>query len=287
MNRFIAKVVDVNDPEKAGRIKIRVYQMHDDTTRIPDDMLPWARCVFPVTNPVHKGVAGATTGLVKDSTVVGYFVDDHNQLPMIDGVLGAVDDKTSDFPPHDKGDDHNPVLNDSILHIGTAELKFLTNKTIGPIKYAGQNIGTMLNQIGEGKIHDSFATAKGILSSFNDLKDMVTNSPIEQVNSVIQGFASDFSQIGEDAISSIITSDLGNVVGSQVDSGVISDITDANKALDSVSHIIGAVGTRKSKSPINTAADALNKLSGNRFIMGNIMGKLDSSISRLRINMKG
>jgi hypothetical protein len=30
--RFIGRVVDVNDPEKSGRVKIRIYGMHEDDT---------------------------------------------------------------------------------------------------------------------------------------------------------------------------------------------------------------------------------------------------------------
>jgi hypothetical protein len=37
---YVGKVVDVNDPEKIGRVRVRVYGIYEDT--IPDDDLPWA-----------------------------------------------------------------------------------------------------------------------------------------------------------------------------------------------------------------------------------------------------
>lgn len=283
--RFIGKVVDVKDPEKAGRVKIRIYSIHDDTTRIPDDMLPWARCIFPVTNPVNDGVAGATTGLVVTSTVVGYFADDYQQIPLVDGVLGSSIDNNTDFPAVNTGDDTNPVLKDNILHIGTSELKFLQNKTIGSIKYLGQDINSMLQQIKSGNISGIISSVQKTISDFNRIKDIVTNSPIEQINSIIQGYASDLSQLAENQIDGVITSQLGNVLGGVTSSSASGVLGDANKALNDVSYIIGAIGTRTSKTLITSTEDALNRLSGSRFVMGNIMGSLDSSLAKLRIQM--
>jgi hypothetical protein len=37
---FIAAVVSVQDPHQSGRVKVRIYGRHDDTTNIPDDALP-------------------------------------------------------------------------------------------------------------------------------------------------------------------------------------------------------------------------------------------------------
>jgi hypothetical protein len=363
--RFIGAVVNVNDPEKGGRVQIRIYGMHDDNVRIPDNMLPWARCVFPVTNPVSNGVAGPTTGLVVGSTVVGYFADRYRQIPLVDGTLGAtskssidtsqfqtpggqkpvptgwkgniedaiqelgmtaqqaevfittgVDPRNldiqtpstpvstpspgdspsavapsqqpdpppppaSDFPPVDRGDDKNPVLKDNILHIGTAELKFLENKTIGAIKYSGQDIGSMLNQIGSGDIRGAISSLKDAKNAVSTLKNLVSNAPLEQINSLIQGVASDLSQMAEDQLDSVISTEVGTVV-QMVESNIPGS---TNQILSSVSHLIGAIGTRKSKQPISTIEDALNRISGARFTMANQMAAIDSALGKLRIKM--
>ena len=40
---FIGTVVDINDPMKLDRVKVRVYGIHtSDTVSIPTDDLPWA-----------------------------------------------------------------------------------------------------------------------------------------------------------------------------------------------------------------------------------------------------
>jgi hypothetical protein len=281
--RFVGYVVDVNDPEKAGRVKIRIYGMHDDKTRIPDDMLPWARCVFPVTNPVNAGVSGPTTGLVVNSTVVGYFADQYRQIPLVDGTLGSVNDKKSDFAPSDRGDDINAVVKDNVLHIGTSELKFIENKTIGSIKYVGQDIDNMLQQIGEGRIKSALSSIKQAMNTFNYVKDVLVGAPIEVVNSLIQGAASDLSQLAEDQIDQVISTELGTIV-QQVGGGALSD---SSQIIGNVSHLIGAIGTRKSKATITSVEDALNRLSGARFAMANQMAAIDSALGRLRISFGG
>jgi hypothetical protein len=278
--RWIGYVVDVNDPEKSGRVKIRIYGMHDDKTRIPDDMLPWARCVFPVTNPVNAGVSGATTGLVVNSTVVGYFADQYRQIPLVDGTLGATTDKDSDFAPADRGDDTNAVVKDNLLHIATAELKFMESKTIGPIEFIGQDISKMLDQIGAGQIKGALDSLKNAMDTFNYVKQVLTDSPIEMVNSLIQGAASDFAQLAEDQIENVISTDIGTIV-QQVGGGAIAD---SSQIIGNVSHLIGAIGTRKSKATITSVEDALNRLSGARFTMANQMAALDSALGKLRIS---
>ena len=40
--RWLGIVVNVNDPQKSGRVQIRVKGRHDDTANIPDASLPWA-----------------------------------------------------------------------------------------------------------------------------------------------------------------------------------------------------------------------------------------------------
>jgi hypothetical protein len=72
-----ATVVDVNDPEQLGRIKVRAP--NDGTSgQVPDDALPWARTTIPATQP-NAGGAGGTggMGLQKGSTVV-MFRDKNN-----------------------------------------------------------------------------------------------------------------------------------------------------------------------------------------------------------------
>lgn len=45
---YFAKVVNNEDPEKAGRIRVRVSELHGDSSQIPDDKLPWAMILRPI-----------------------------------------------------------------------------------------------------------------------------------------------------------------------------------------------------------------------------------------------
>ena len=82
-----ATVVDTNDPEQLGRIRVRAP--NDGTKKdVPDDALAWARTTIPATQP-NSGGAGGTggMGIQKDSTVV-ILRDKHNHENMY--VMGAL-----------------------------------------------------------------------------------------------------------------------------------------------------------------------------------------------------
>lgn len=82
-----ATVVDVNDPEQLGRIRVRAPN-DGNKNQVPDDALTWARTTIPATQP-NAGGAGGTGGLgiQKDSTVV-VFRDKNNHENMY--VMGAL-----------------------------------------------------------------------------------------------------------------------------------------------------------------------------------------------------
>ena len=96
---FLGEVVDVNDPLKLGRVKVRVYGVYDsydskDTEEysISDDDLPWAQIVVPVTTGVHEG-KGQYLGILVGTQVFGMFLDGKSsQLPMVIGTVPKVID---------------------------------------------------------------------------------------------------------------------------------------------------------------------------------------------------
>lgn len=85
---FLGEVVEVKgDPLKLGRVKVRVYGVHDDKELIKDDDLPWAQIVVPVTQGVHEG-KGQYLGILKGTQVFGMFLDGKSsQLPMVIGTV--------------------------------------------------------------------------------------------------------------------------------------------------------------------------------------------------------
>jgi hypothetical protein len=209
---FIGRVTNVKDPEKAGRIQIRIYGLHDDTTMITDDDLPWAKCIFPVTNPVHQGMASPTTGIVVNSTVIGLFIDHDRQVPLVTGTLGSTSSSdntagstaSTDFPKADAGTDHNDVLKKALPSIGVSEAKYLADRTIGSIAYTGQEIDSLLHQIGAGNIIGAIHTGIDVVRQFENLKNNLVNSTIGNINSMIHGFVSDIGANIEQEVDSVL-----------------------------------------------------------------------------------
>jgi len=85
---FLGTVVDVNDPDKLDRVKVRVYGIHtSNTVDIPNDKLPWARVLIPVTEGGSSGL-GANSQIKPRAFVFGLFLDGKNsQLPLVLGSM--------------------------------------------------------------------------------------------------------------------------------------------------------------------------------------------------------
>lgn len=70
---FYGVIVDINDPEKRGRAKVRVFGKFDD---IPDEDLPWAENSMSSTFGGNGG--GGTLSIPKVDTVVAVHFDNGN-----------------------------------------------------------------------------------------------------------------------------------------------------------------------------------------------------------------
>ena len=82
---FTAEVRDIQDPDKAGKMKIIVHGHHnvgDDP--IKEEDLPWAHCVM--NNSPSLNNIGSTTKYLPGTTVVGFWLDpETKQIPYILG----------------------------------------------------------------------------------------------------------------------------------------------------------------------------------------------------------
>ena len=85
---FVGYIVDINDPEQLGRVRVRIFGVHPDDPGDADNSdLPWASVVAPITEGSSSGI-GANTGLKNRAQVFGIFLDGKNsQLPL---VLGGI-----------------------------------------------------------------------------------------------------------------------------------------------------------------------------------------------------
>ena len=76
---FLGTVVDVFDPLKLGRVKVKVHGVYDE---IKDKDLPWAQPMYPLNN--SKSFSAPELG----EWIVGFFTDGMSgQAPIMMGVL--------------------------------------------------------------------------------------------------------------------------------------------------------------------------------------------------------
>jgi len=125
---FQGEVVDINDPEKMGRVKVKELIGHD--VEDPAKLL-WCHVIMPPTGANAKGIGTSALGLSKNSKVVGFRVD--SKLSYIIGSLPfAVDDSNHSVSGYARG--NGPVKKDYITGLHEEETKYAAkypyNKTI-------------------------------------------------------------------------------------------------------------------------------------------------------------
>ncbi len=84
-------VEDREDPEKLGRVRVRIIGYHiDNKALLPTKRLPWAIPIQPITSAATSGVGSAPLGPVPGTWVVGFFMDGpESQQPMIFGTIAG------------------------------------------------------------------------------------------------------------------------------------------------------------------------------------------------------
>lgn len=111
-------VEDRNDPQKLGRVKVRVHNFHGTKVDTITDDLQWAFIIMPPTSASYQKTGLAPTGLMVGSTVFGFFADGgEGQMPMILGSLPGIEDK-------------DPAKHDVTLL--AREVNPLNKNTVGP-----------------------------------------------------------------------------------------------------------------------------------------------------------
>ena len=88
---FFGKVVDRNDDKGLGRVRVRVFGLHpDNETLVPNEHLPWAIPIQPVTSAGMFGIGQSPTGLLVGSHVFGFFADGQDaQIPVVIGSVAS------------------------------------------------------------------------------------------------------------------------------------------------------------------------------------------------------
>ena len=82
-----------DDPTKSGRVKVRVYNRHNDEQEIKDDDLPWAMVVHPVTSAATSKIGISPSGLKVGSRVLITYLphDTAKQYPIVLGSIARGD----------------------------------------------------------------------------------------------------------------------------------------------------------------------------------------------------
>ena len=85
-----------DDPKGSGRCKVRIVGLHPQSCSIVDNKdLPWAMTMMPVTSPHSFGACKSVTDQLEVGTwVVGFFLDNDKQQPIIMGSIGMVANST-------------------------------------------------------------------------------------------------------------------------------------------------------------------------------------------------
>lgn len=89
---FQGVVEDRMDPQKLGRLRVRILGHHtEDKTKIPTKELPWAYPIMPITSASMNGIGEAPVGCVEGTWVIGFFRDGENcQEPIVFGTIGGI-----------------------------------------------------------------------------------------------------------------------------------------------------------------------------------------------------
>jgi len=169
---FVGVVEDRNDPQKAGRVRVRCVGYHSDSlNEIPTAALPWASVMMPVTAGANSGIGFSPHFLIEGTWVVGFFRDPAKQEPVIMGALpGRNTKETTNFTVasssavggqslgggfKDQGVDTKPKGNQEV----TYPTQLYIDKT--DTNVIAQQAVTWAKTPGEGESHHPSFTVKG------------------------------------------------------------------------------------------------------------------------------
>lgn len=96
MEFWIGTALDNNDPEKIGRIRVRIFGIHNEEMK--EESLPWIQPLQSINSAALGGIGYSPTGIIKNTTVIGFFIDAAQQVPIILGTLAGIPEKDSKTP---------------------------------------------------------------------------------------------------------------------------------------------------------------------------------------------
>lgn len=90
---FTGEVVNINDPNKSGLVKVAIHGIHDAAD---NSTLPWSQVILPTISSGNSSV-GMHHYLEVGSWVTGFYMDGHNRnIPVVNGVLAGINKSTGE-----------------------------------------------------------------------------------------------------------------------------------------------------------------------------------------------
>lgn len=116
---FIGRAIDVvNDPLRLGRIQVRIFGIHPESTnKLANSDLPWAQVMIPTTEPGVSGL-GKNAMIKKMAMVFGIFMDGKNsQLPLVLGSIPVIENAQAETTTK------KTITPDDSLLVGTSNIE--------------------------------------------------------------------------------------------------------------------------------------------------------------------
>lgn len=163
-NWWIGVVEDRMDPEKMGRLKVRIFGYHTDSKVIlPTKDLPWATPIQPITSAAISGLGSSPVGPVEGTWVIGFFLDGGDmQQPAVFGTIATKAAKKAFSFFEDKPLISNP--NDGVLKDGSGNT--VVDGSGNPVKAGTPQVeGWELGQTSER--YESGGKGPGTINAYN------------------------------------------------------------------------------------------------------------------------
>lgn len=252
---WIGIVRNVMDPHQSGRVQVRVFGRHDDVANIPDEDLPWAQVIQPVTSAARGRMGTAPVGLVVGSRVVGIWLDRDNQYPLILGSVGragepiagqseggapAINTDTGSIPAATQNSAANPYTSLATSRISIADVDSGSYDIDGVTRTEGD---VVTERVEEGMQFGTLPTTAAGSESETDVLSLLRQVDPSSSISALPCLPAAATQIS-------LTIDLGSIAA-----GFIDMLTDAMTR--AILNLMEQLGVNAVLAAIDSAAQAL------------------------------
>ena len=163
-NWWLGVVEDRMDPEKMGRLRVRIFGYHTDSKVIlPTKDLPWATPIQPITSAAISGIGSSPLGPVEGTWVIGFFLDGEDmQQPAVFGTIATKAAKKAFKVLDDRPQIENP--NDGLLKDGSGNV--VVDGSGNPVRVGTPRVeGWELGQTSER--YESGGKGPGTINNYN------------------------------------------------------------------------------------------------------------------------